>query len=421
MKYKKTILKNGLRLVTVPMADNPTVTALIMVEAGARYETPAENGISHFLEHMCFKGTENRTCSEIAFQFDSIGANYNAFTGQEYTGYYAKTHHKHLPKIVDILADMYVNSNFPEEELEKERGVITEEINMYEDLPQRKVYDEFTTLLYGSQPMGKTILGPKENIKKFTRKDFLDYREKYYHAAATTLVIAGKIEHKEALQLAKKYFDALSKKKVIKPVRVKENQKNAALRTFNKKTDQSHMFLGFRTFDMYKKDKIILEVLNSLLGDGMSSRLFSKMREELGICYYIKSHTSFSLDSGYLAIRSGVGNKRLEEAVTGIISELQKVKNEKVDKKELDKVKNMMISELVMHMETSNQHADFYAEQELFHQEIKNPKDLVKEIRAVTPEQIQKMAQKIFTEKNMNLAVIGPAAATKNAKKLLKI
>ena len=421
MKYKKTILKNGIRLITVPMKDNPTVTALVMVEAGSRYETLENNGISHFLEHMCFKGTENRTYSDISYELDKIGAQYNAFTSYDCTGYYAKSHHKNLPEILDVLSDIYLNSDIPQVELDKERGVIIEEINMYEDLPQRKVYDIFTNLLYGKHPMGWTIIGPKENIKKMTREDFLKYREQFYFGNATTVVVAGNIEQTEVKKLVEKMFAKMESKKLIKPLKISESQKTPALKMEYKKTDQSHLILGFRTFDLFHKDKTTLEVLNAVLSAGMSSRLFKKMREELGICYYIKSFLSFSYDAGYLGVRSGVGNGRLEEAISGIIKELQKMKEELVNEKELEKTKNILISELVMHMETSNDHAEFYAEQEIFHEEIKSPNEMVKEIKKITPADLQKLAKKIFIDVKMNLAVIGPNQNEAEILKLLKI
>lgn len=421
MKHKRTVLKNGLRLITVPMKDNATVTAMIMVEAGSRYETSEINGISHFLEHMCFKGTNKRSCSGLAFELDKIGASYNAFTGDEYTGYYAKSHYKHLSKILDVLSDIYINSNIPEEELEKERGVILEEINMYEDLPQRKVHHVYEELVYGDHPLGRTIAGPKKNIKSLQRKDFLDYRDKHYFADATTVVIAGNIDEKEAKKLVEKSFAGMKSSKIIKPEKLIENQKKPAVKLEHKRTDQSHMILGFRTFNNRHKDKVVLGVLSAVLSGGMSSRLFSKMRDELGICYYVRSGNSFSYDHGHFMVRSGVGNGRLEEAVENILKILSRLKTEKVDKTELDKVKNLMTGRLAMSMETSDDNAEFYADQELYHLGIKDPQQIVKEIKAVTPEQIQRVAKKIFVKNNLNLAVIGPNKDEKKLQKLLKI
>lgn len=421
MNYTRTILKNGLRLVTVPMPKNQTVTMTVMANVGARYESLELSGISHFLEHMCFKGTKNRTAKQIAFELDSLGADSNAFTGQEATGYYAKAHFSHLPKIAEILSDIYLNSTFPPEEIEKERGVIIEEINMYEDMPQSKVSDVFAATFYQDHPMGRSIAGPKENIKRFTQADFIKYHHTHYSAAATTIVVAGNVKPAQVKKLVEKYFAVLIKKPLIKPEPVAVQQ-SAPLSTIAfKDTDQSHLVLGFRTFDMYNKKRPILSVLSAVLGSGMSSRLFSKMREELGICYYIRSGISLSTDSGALVIRSGVGHGRLAEAINGILSEIKKLKEEKVPADELEKVRNMFVSDVVMGLETSNQNAEFYGEQELFREKIREPQEMIAAIKKVTPAQIQALAKEIFQDKNIVFAVIGPNKNEDEIKKLLTV
>jgi len=421
MNYTRTILKNGLRLVTVPIPKNQTVTMMVMANVGSRYETAEQSGISHFLEHMCFKGTKNRTAKQIAFELDSMGADSNAFTGQETTGYYAKAHFSHLPKIAEILSDIYLNSTFPPEEIEKERGVIIEEINMYEDMPQSKVAQIFSSAFYQDHPMGRSILGPKENIKRFTQADFAEYHRTHYSAPSTTIVVAGNVKSAQVKKLVEKYFTNLVKKSRIKPQPVVLQQSAPIAAVSYKDTDQSHLVLGFRTFDMYNKKRPILSVLSAVLGSGMSSRLFSKMREELGICYYIKSGVSLSTDSGVLIIRSGVGHGRLAEAITGILSEVKKLKEEKVTAAELEKVRNMFVSDVVMGLETSNQNADFYGEQEVFDEKIREPKDIIAAINKVTPAQIQALAKEIFQDKNMTFAVIGPNKNDDEIKKLLTV
>jgi predicted Zn-dependent peptidase len=210
MKPKRTVLKNGMRIITVPMKDNPTVTVLVLVEAGSKYETKKLNGISHFLEHMCFKGTAKRpTALHIAHELDGLGADYNAFTTEEYTGYYAKGEARYFPKLLDVVSDIYQNSTFPEKEIEKEKGVIVEEINMYEDMPARDVQQVFTSLLYGDQPAGWSVAGTKENVKSFKREDFINYKDAHYVASATTIVVAGNISHVDALNQIKSQFKAI--------------------------------------------------------------------------------------------------------------------------------------------------------------------------------------------------------------------
>ncbi len=394
---------------------------MVMANVGSRYETPELNGISHFLEHMCFKGTTTRTSSQIAFELDAIGANFNAFTGQEVTGYYAKAHYKTFPKITEILSDIYLNSTFPEAELEKERGVIIEEINMYEDLPQSKVMDIFCEAFYENHIMGKSVAGPKENIKKFTRDDFLKYHTKHYTASATTVVVAGNFKYAEVKKEIEKLFGSVKRSAEIIPEKFVTNQKSPVSKVTLKETDQSHLVLGFRTFDMYHKNRTVLTVLSAVLGGGMSSRLFTKMREELGICYYIKCSPSLTTDSGVLVIRSGVGHGRLQEAINGILGEIRRMTQEEVSKRELDKVKSMLISDVVMGLETSNQNADFYGEQEIFHEKIKDPNVLIQKIKKVTAAQIKTLAKEIFQDKNITFAVIGPNKNATEIRSLLKV
>ncbi len=419
MSYKKTILKNGVRLVTVPMKGNQTVTVMIMTEVGSRYEDEKQNGLSHFLEHMCFKGTENRTSTQISTELDAMGAHFNAFTFTSGTAYYAKTHHSHLEKTVEILSDMYLHSNFPEEELNKERGVIIEEINMYEDLPQRKVQEVFDKVMYGNHPLGRPIIGPKENIRNFTRQDFLDYRKKYYNGKATIVVVAGNFDTKKIKKLIEKHLAKLDSGKIWKPKPAPAKLPAPAMIAIPKKTDQSHLVLGFKTFGVKSPKRKVMRVLSCILGGGMSSRLFTKMREQLGICYYIRSGADYLSDTGNLTISSGVGNGRLHEAVLGILDEVKKMRDAKVSKAELDKAKQMIISSVAMGMETSEQNAEFYVEQELYHEDIVTPEKVIKEIKSVTAEQIQKLAKEVFKKDNLYFAVIGPNEDEEGIKKLL--
>jgi len=224
MQYTKKTLKNGMRIITVPVKGNPTVTVMSFVETGSNYETAKLNGLSHFLEHMFFKGTEKRTCHQISEEFDGIGAINNAFTGDEYTAYWAKAHYKHLPKLIDLISDMYLNATLPKEEIEKERGVIIEEINMYEDLPQRRVYDVLLDLMYKNQPAGRSVLGSKENIRRFKRADFLNYRNKHYVAEKTTIIVAGKIDEQKVQKEIAKAFRKIPTKKSFSKQKTRDIQ-----------------------------------------------------------------------------------------------------------------------------------------------------------------------------------------------------
>ena len=224
MKFSKKVLKNGLRVITVPMKDNPTATVLVLVEAGSKYEEKKVNGISHFLEHMCFKGTSKRPKAiDISKELDTLGSQYNAFTAQEYTGYYAKSDAKHFHKIFDVVSDIYLNSTFPEIEMEKEKGVIIEEINMYEDMPQRHVQDLIMELLYGDQPAGWNIAGDKKNIFRMKRDDFVNYKKQHYLPEATVLVVAGAVTEKEVMTEVNKIFGKVVRGKKVNKRKVKED------------------------------------------------------------------------------------------------------------------------------------------------------------------------------------------------------
>lgn len=421
MTYKKTVLPNGLRIITVPMKENRTVTVYVLVETGSKYENKKNNGISHFLEHMCFKGTVRRTRDEIAYEFDSIGASNNAFTSREYTGYYAKAPKGFASKILDIVSDIYLNSTFPEAEMEKEKGVVIEEIKMYEDKPTSKVGDALGELLYGDQPAGWTITGTPAHIKSLKRQDLVDYHKKFYVPEATTVVIAGNFEPKEIIAEIKERFGTLPKVPRGKKIKVKESQSSPKIALHYKKTDQTHILFGIRTFGHGdEKKNFTLEILDGILGAGMSSRLFKKMREELGICYYIGSGSIDYSDHGVFKVSAGVPIKKLPLAIEGILEELRKLKTELVSDKELKKVKDHFYGQLYMGLESSKSYASFYGFQELRRKKIYEPEEIIKKINEITAQDVKKLANQIFVDKNLNLAIVGPVKDKKNIQKILK-
>ncbi|MCK4918180.1 MAG: insulinase family protein [Candidatus Pacebacteria bacterium] len=421
MKYKKKVLKNGLRIVTVPMHDNKTVTVLVLVEAGSKYEDKKENGISHFLEHMCFKGTTKRpNAGDISLELDRLGAQSNAFTSHEFTGYYAKVHAKNVYKVIDIISDMYLSPIFDEGEIKKEKGVIVEEMNMYEDLPMRKVGYLFMELLYKDNPVGRTILGDKDFIKKAEQKDFIEYRNKHYVASATTVIVAGNIDEKRVIKDIEDKFEKISHSKKEGKEKVKEIQKKPELKIEYKKSDQSHLILGVRAFDFSKKDNLITSVLCGVLGAGMSSRLFKKLREEMGVCYYVKAENDSYSDHGYLGVSAGVDNKRIKEVVEVVLGEFKKLKDELVSEKELKKVKEAMISSLILGLESSDSYSEYYGIQEVLNRPINTPQEKIKKIKAITAKDIKRVANKIFVNESLNLAVIGPIKDKKPLQKILK-
>lgn len=406
---------------TIPMKDNPTATVLVLVEAGSKYETKKVNGISHFLEHMCFKGTTKRPKAiDISKELDSLGSQYNAFTAQEYTGYYAKSDAKHFSKIFDVVSDIYLNSTFPEIEMEREKGVIIEEINMYEDMPNRHVQDLMMKLLYGDTPAGWNIAGEKKNILNMKRDDFVNYKKAHYLPEATVLIVAGAVTEKEVMKEVNKIFRTVKRGKKINKLKVKEIQKKPEVLINFKKTDQTHFVLGVRTYDLFSKKNIALAVLGGILGGGMSSRLFQKLREEMGVGYYVRAYDDAYTDHGFFQISAGVDNKRIEEVIKAVLEECNKLRKEEISTEELNKVKEYLIGNMKLSLESSDDIANFYGGQELLKRELKNAEEKAGEIRKVTAKQIQILAQAIFQNKKLNLALIGPFKEEKKFLKLLK-
>lgn len=396
-------------------------TALILVEAGAEYETKKINGLSHFLEHMTFKGTVNRPKpGQIAEELAALGAQFNAFTSYEYTGYWAKAEHGKLPKIVDIVSDLYLNPLFNPEEIEKERGVVIEEINMYEDTPARKVGDLFISLLYGDQPAGWDVAGKKEIIRKLSRQDFIDYRNRHYIAPKTLVVVAGNFNVKKLENQIRHNFAGLKAGRRIAKFTAKESQKapNAAIKF--KESDQTHLVLGVRAFDLFDKRRYALQVLADLLGGGMSSRLFKRVREEMGAAYYISASPDLYLDHGYFAISAGVDHQKITGVIKAIIDELGRAAKEAIPPKELQKSKDHIVGNLILELETSDELASFYGSQEILTGKPLKPNNIVDKIQGVKAEDVSAVAKYIFKDKGLNLAVIGPYKNKGEFERILK-
>ncbi len=407
--FKRIVLPNGMRLVLVSKPDSLATTITVSVEAGSKYETKDKNGLSHFLEHMCFKGTKKRPRAiDISSELDGMGANFNAFTSQEMTSYYIKARNESLDKVMDVIADMYLNPVFNENEIEKERGVIIEEINMYEDTPRRRVQELFMTLVYGDQPAGWDIAGRKEVIRKLNRDDFIKYREAHYVGQATAVVIAGGFEEENIDRKIGDYFAGLLQGEKSSKIAVKEEQTEPAELVKHKDSDQTHLVLGLRAFGIFDERRYILEVLSDILGGGMSSRLFQKIREELGAAYYVQAGTDLYSDHGLVSMMAGVDHKKIEMVISAAIEEFNRFRSEEVDKGELERAKEHLVGNLFLSLETSDELAFYYAFQEIQKLPLITPEELARKIKAVTSEEIKAVAEDLFKNESLNLAVIGP-------------
>ncbi|MDP3954106.1 MAG: pitrilysin family protein [bacterium] len=399
---------NGLRLITTPLDSTKTVTVLVLVGTGSRYETKEINGISHFLEHMMFKGTTKRPGAlDISQELDSIGADYNAFTSKEYTGYYIKASSDKLDLALDLISDIFQNSRFDAIEIEKEKGVIIEEINMYLDQPSRHVHDLFDELLYGNQPMGWNIAGEKEIIKKLTRDNIADYFNTHYFAENTVVSVGGSINPEEVKERVAKYFNGIRQHTKLNSKSTDDSQSKPGLKIFNKKTDQTHFKLGVRAYDMFSHKLEALDLISVILGGNMSSRLFVEVREKRGLAYRIRTSADAFLDVGSLDTYAGIDNARFTEALKIILTEYKKLAEEQVPEKELQKAKDYIRGTTLIGLESSDDVAMFYGDQELLKNKMETPEEKLAKIDTVTAEDIQKVSREIFTPNKLNLAIIG--------------
>lgn len=420
MQYEKLTLPNGLRVILAPMKEAATATVLITTATGSRYETKKENGLSHFLEHMFFKGTKKRpTALSISEELDQVGGEYNAFTSKDRTAYYAKVDAKHTEMALDIVSDIFLNSTLPAEEIDRERGPILQELNMYEDTPVRHIGDVFEMLLYGEHPLGWDIIGTRENIKGFKRADFIRYLNRAYVASNVVVGIAGNFDVAWAKEMIERDFSGMRTGKNPERKRIVERQKAPAVRLQKKKTDQTHFILGVRTFDFSHEDRYVLAVLSTILGGGMSSRLFMAVRERRGLAYSVHTGTDAYHDAGYLATQCGVEHENLEKTIRVILDEYRRIREEVVPEKELVKAKEHIKGSMAMHLESSDDIVSFLVDQEALKGEIILPEERFAKIDAVSSEDIRRVAEMIFRPERLNLASIGPQTSAKKLEKML--
>lgn len=435
MKQQK--LTNGLTVITAPSRGTMTATILIMVGTGAKYESKEKSGLSHFLEHVFFKGTKNRpTAHKIVSELDGLGCDYNAFTGKEYTGYYIKVDASKLNKAIDILSDMFLHSKFDASEINRERGVIIEELNMYRDNPMMYIEDVFEECLYGDTPAGRDTIGTKETILNLKRNEFVDYVNSQYGPENTTVVISGNIsEAKVLLEIKNKFnVEVFNKrgKKFVEKVPVIDKQEKKKVKVHYKKTDQAHLSLGVRSFSYDHKDSQVLKIISLILGGSMSSRLFINLRERNGLAYYVRTGVETYSDAGYITTGAGVPVDKIEKAIKIIVDEYRKISKKLVQAEELKKAKDLIAGKVAIQLESSDNVANWYARQAVMiktvkrtnsktKEKIESPEEALRAIRKVTATDIKRVASELFKTDQLNLAVIGPYKDVKKFESLLKI
>jgi predicted Zn-dependent peptidase len=423
MNYQKRTLPNGLRLVVIPMPASESVTLTVWCHVGSRFETDKIAGLSHFLEHMVFKGSKNRpSAKDIASAVDGIGGEFNAGTSKEWTNFYIKSSKTHLATSFDVLSDMIINPLLKEDEIERERGVILEEKAMYEDTPIMNIGDVSEEEIFKGNQLGVDTIGRSDSIKNMTKNDFISYRSKYYYPKNLLITVAGAVTESEALNLTKKYFINLNKNgKVISPKKFINKQKSPSVKLKSKKIEQAHMIVGFRGNPLGHEDRFIESVLASILGGGMSSRLFTEVRERRGLAYSVRTSVDRYTDAGFIGTYAGVDPKKAEEALKVILDEHYAIRDEikLITEEELTRVKEFIKGHVALGLEDTSAVNQFFGEQELLLGKIKTPEEIYKSIDAVTIKEFVKVAKKLFKKENLNLAIIGPYNNEDKWKKLL--
>jgi len=401
---KKTVLNNGLRVITIPVAGSKTATVLAVVNFGSRYETKKTSGISHFLEHMYFKGTKKRPSPKKVVEYlDKIGGSFNAFTGHEYTGYYAKVRSNHFNQALEWVSDIFLNSTLPQEEIRKEKNVIFEEINMVKDHPMMHIQEIWMKTLYNDQPAGWNIAGTKESVSGITRNDLINHINKGYVSQNTVVCLAGNIDSSKV----GKFFKGIKNQEKPFLEKVIEEQKEPVILSENREIDQFHLCLGVRAYGAFHPDIYVLDVIETILGRMMSSRLFIKIREELGLAYYIKTEAESFSDSGFLVTQAGVDVNKVEKAVSAIAKEYRKMAKVKVNSIELKKAKENIKGRLALSLESGDSQAFYYGIQETIKNSSLSPEKFFERIDKVSSNDILRVSRDIFKPEKMNLALLG--------------
>lgn len=416
--FNKIKLKNNVRLILTPLQESKTVTLLVLFKVGSRYESAKVAGISHFMEHMMFKGTFKRPNTlAISKELDGIGAEFNAFTGKDYTGYYIKANSKHLGLAIDVLSDMLLNSKLDRKEVDREKGVIVEEINMYEDNPLMYVDDLLEQVMF-DEPLGTSIAGSRASVKGITQKDLIAFRNKFYKSANIVISLVGKFDENDISEIKNKFnFKTSSAKNTFVPIVFKQNSPKVKIKF--KETEQTQIALGFPAYP-YSNPKIYaLQLLSVILGGNMSSRLFLTVRERNGLAYFIRSSLSVYEDIGGFVIQAGLDKSRIEKAIALIMAELKKLKNG-VTLVELKRAKEYLSGKIMLDLEDTSHLSQWFAQQELMTEGILTPQEKINKIMAVTREDIGRVIKEVIDTNKISLAVIGPFNDESKFKQLIR-
>jgi predicted Zn-dependent peptidase len=406
--YNKVVLDNGLRVITSTMPHSRSVCLVVLVGTGSCHEAKNEAGISHFAEHLFFKGTQRRpTSREITQDIEGIGGIINAGTDKEITVYWCKVASPHFSIALDVLSDLLLNSRFDTKDIEKERQVIIEEINMNLDIPQQRVDMLIDELLWPEQPLGREVTGYKETVSSLTREQLLNYLARRYMPNNTVLSIAGNIQHEEAMTQIRPLFDRWPAGELLTGYATNEKQTEARLRIEPKDIEQAHLCLAVHGFSHSHPQRFTIDLLNTVLGGGMSSRLFMEIRERRGLAYDIHSYTEHFLHSGSFGIYAGVDPEKTETALAAILEELSKIK-QGIATSELTRAKELSKGRLYLRFEDSQNVALWYGSQEILLRQILDIDDVISILDGITIDELEAVAHKTLTDSGLNLAITGP-------------
>lgn len=403
--FKKEHLENGIPVVMEPISGVRSVAVGVWVKVGSRYETHEESGISHFLEHMFFKGTKKRTTKDISVDIDSLGGDLNAFTSRENTAFYIKVLDEHVNKGVDLLSDIFVNSVFPEDELEKEKKIIKEEIKMVEDTPDDYIHDLFSLTVWGQEGIGQPILGRRETVASFTRDHVMSHIKKYYGTKDIVISCAGNFHREEMIALLNRRFGGLRQgstpKKGIEPVFQR------SIKVYSKEMSEAHICIGVPGVSQVSEKRYAFFVLNTILGAGVSSRLFQEIRERRGLAYSVYSFTSSYQDAGLWGVYAGVSKKRIREVAELIIAEMRDFSHTLTDV-ELQRAKNHLKGNLILGLESTNSRMNNLARQEIYFGRYISPEEVLKSVDMVNMKQIRDLSERLISNDMFAVTALGP-------------
>ncbi|MCB9802422.1 insulinase family protein [Candidatus Nomurabacteria bacterium] len=418
--YKRIVRKDGSVVILMPQKETKAITFEVLYKVGSRNENDKNNGVSHFVEHLMFKGTEKRPdTATISRQLDGIGAEYNAFTGKDHTGYYIKADNSHLALAVEMLSDMLHNSKFDKAEIDRERGVIVEEINMYEDNPMMYIEEVFEGLLYQGTVLGREIAGPRENIRNISRSSLYNYYQKYYYSGNSVIGVAGNFKEAEVLKLLDLYFPVVKKQKRVENKKVVlKKQSTPQVKILKRQLEQVQLTIGFPSIAKNDQRFIVSQVLANILGGNMSSRLFLQIRERRGLCYFIRAGVDGFEDISSFSIHAGLNKEKIYEALEAIKVELNKAKNKEITEEELKQAKENIKGRLILRLEDSGSYLSLLSGQELLGKPLKNLEQILVDLNKITLKQVNDLASEIIDWSSSNLAIIGPF---ENKDKFIKV